>query len=148
MKKGNNGKKGISTEAIVGISAGVVALAATSYYFFGPEGKKNRDKLKGWMIKMKGEIVDKLEDAKEVTESVYNQIVDSVAANYMKGGKVAEADVRAFVANLKRQWAGISRVSKAKKTTVGRQAGTAKARAKKARVDVSKKSSKKTSKKK
>lgn len=98
----------MSTGQVVGIGAGIAAIAAASYYFLGPEGKKNRKDMKGWMIKMKGEIVEKMEDAKEMTQNVYDQIVDSVAANYLKGGKVSIADVGTFVTSLKKQWKGIS----------------------------------------
>jgi hypothetical protein len=40
----------------VAVGAGVAALAAAGYFFFGPAGEKNRKKMKGWVIKMKGEI--------------------------------------------------------------------------------------------
>lgn len=113
MKKTN--KSNISTKEVVAIGAGVAALAAATYYFFGPEGQKHRKTVKGWMIKMKGEIVDKMEDAKDVTESVYNQIVDSVAKNYLKGGKATVSDVTAFVDSLKKQWRAISKTTTPKK---------------------------------
>jgi len=109
MKKQTNTHGGMSAGKVVAIGAGVAALAAASYYFFGPEGQKNRKSIKGWMIKMKGEIVDKMEDAQEVTEAVYHQIVDTVAANYLKGGKAASSEVAAFVNVLKKQWRGISK---------------------------------------
>lgn len=119
MKK-NNTKSKISTGTVVGIGAGIAALAAGSYYFFGPEGKKNRGKLKGWMIKMKGEIIEKMEDAGEMTEAAYHQIVDSVAEKYLG----TNDGVKAFAESLKRQWKGISKTTKsgkrkstAKKTT-------------------------------
>lgn len=107
MKKDMN-KKGISAGGVVAIGAGVAALAAASYYFFGPEGKKNQKKMKGWMIKMKGEIVDKMEDAQDMTESAYHAIVDAVASAYQKSSKVATADVADYVTILKKQWRGIS----------------------------------------
>jgi hypothetical protein len=57
-----------------------------------------------------------MEDAKEVTEAVYNQIVDTVAKNYLKGGKAAAGEVSAFVDMLKKQWKGISKSTAGKKT--------------------------------
>ncbi len=116
MKKNNN-KKGISTAKVAAIGAGVAALAAATYYFFGPEGKKNRNSAKGWMIKMKGEIVDKMEDAKEMTEGLYNKIVDGVAEKYLKGGKATSDEVRSFVNMLKSQWKGISKAKPSKTTS-------------------------------
>lgn len=109
MQKSKTTKNSVSTGAIVAISAGVLALAAGSYYFFGPEGKKNRGALKGWMIKMKGEIVEKMESAKEITEASYEKIVDAIAVKYGKTGKATEAEIRAFADSLKKQWKGFSR---------------------------------------
>lgn len=117
MKKTTNKKGGAGTAVVIG--AGVIALAAASYYFFGPEGKKNQKKVKGWMIKMKGDIVDKLEDVKEVTEPIYHQIVDAVAAKYAKGTKkITPEDVSMYVEVLKKQWRGISQSTTGAKKTV------------------------------
>lgn len=121
MKKEMN-KKGVSAGKVAAIGAGVAALAAASYYFFGPEGQKNRKSVKGWMIKMKGEIVDKMEDAQEVTEAVYHKIVDTVAANYLKGGKVASGEVALFADVLKRQWKGITKSTGGAKKKVAKKA--------------------------
>lgn len=106
--KQNTTKKGLSTGTIIGIGAGVVAAAAATYFFFGPEGKKNRGKLKGWMIRMKGEIIEKMENAKELSEQTYQKIVDAVAARYEKQGISKEAVV-GFAEMLKRQWKGFAK---------------------------------------
>ena len=121
MKKDNK-KNNVSTGAMVAMGAGVVALAAGSYYFFGPEGKKNRGQLKGWMIKMKGDVIEKMEDAKELSESVYERIVDTVAAKYSKGSKVAEEEIRVFADSLKKQWKGISKAASPKKAVAKKAA--------------------------
>jgi hypothetical protein len=107
MAKQTKKDEGTSTGTVVAVGAGVVALAAASYFFFGPEGKKNRNNLKGWMVKMKGEVIEKMEDAKEMTEAAYERIVDSVAAKYAKAGKISEAEIRLFAGLLKQQWKGI-----------------------------------------
>jgi hypothetical protein len=109
MKKILQKKEGVSAGKVVTIGAGIAALAAATYYFFGPEGKKNQKSVKGWMIKMKGEIIDKMEDAKEVSESAYHEIVDSVGAKYLKAKKVTPEDVGVYVDTLKKQWKGISK---------------------------------------
>lgn len=111
----NNKKGGMSAGKVMAIGAGVAALAAASYYFFGPEGKKNQKKMKGWMIKMKGEIVEKMEGAKEVTEAAYHKIVDTVASKYLKGASAAEAKM--YVDMLKKQWKGIAASFAQKKKT-------------------------------
>lgn len=105
MKKDNN-KKGMSAGKVMAIGAGVAALAAASYYFFGPEGQKHRKTAKGWMLKMKAEVIEKMENAKEMTQSAYDTIVDSVAKKYVKNPEVAM-----MVDMLKKQWKGIAKSS-------------------------------------
>lgn len=107
MKKEN--KKNESTLGkVVAISAGIAALGAASYYFFGPKGKAHRTELKGWMLKMKAEIVEKLEDSKEVTAEAYEKIVDTISAKYGKLSKVDGTELEAYVAKLKKGWKDIS----------------------------------------
>jgi len=105
MKKAKN--DGVSAGKVAAVGAGVVALAAASYFFFGPEGKKNRNNLQGWMVKMKGEILEKMENVEDLTEDLYNKIVDAVSAKYVKAGKIGEAELRMFSDMLKSQWKGI-----------------------------------------
>lgn len=114
--KNNNKKEGVSAGKVMAIGAGVAALAAASYYFFGPEGKKNQKKMKGWMIKMKGEVIEKMENAKEVTEAAYHQIIDTVAQKYLKG--VTGEEARMYVDVLKKQWKGIAASFAPKKKVV------------------------------
>ena len=106
-------KESTSASTILALGAGAVALAASSYYFFGPKGKTNRHKAAGWMIKMKGEIIEKLEDAGEITEAAYHNIVDSVLASYATAGKIAEPELKMFADNLKGQWKNILATLKA-----------------------------------
>lgn len=104
MEKKIVSKKGLSTGAVVGIGATVAALGAAGYVLFGPEGKKNKKAIKGWAVKMKGEIIEKLEDAKEITEPVYHKIIDTVSAKYSKIKKVDAKDLELAVAEVKKHW--------------------------------------------
>ncbi len=135
----------MSAGNVAAVGAGVVALAAASYYFFGPEGKKNRNNLKGWMIKMKGEIVEKMEDAKDLTEDVYGKIVDVVAAKYAKAGKVSEMEIRMFSDMLKAQWKGFSKGQKKSSPAKKSPAKKAKTAVKKVAAKVKKTAQKKAS---
>lgn len=109
MKKEN---KKINTGTVAAIGAGVAALAAASYYLFGPEGKIHRKHAKGWMIKMKGEIIEKIEDAKEITEPIYHNIIDSVIAGYLASGKIGKEELEDAKMRLKKQWKHIAKSSK------------------------------------
>ncbi len=107
VKKQTKKHGGSSVGTVAAVGAGVIALAAASYFFFGPEGKKNRHALKGWMVKMKGEVIEKIETSKEMSEAAYAKIVDAVAMKYAKVGKISEAEIRIFADLLKSQWQGI-----------------------------------------
>ncbi len=102
VKKDNN-----KVLKIASITAGAFALAAAGYYFFGPNGKKNQKKLAGWTIKMKGEVVEKLEQLKEVSEPVYNNVVDAVAMKYAK--LKDEEEVATLAKDLKKHWKSVTK---------------------------------------
>ncbi|MDP3661760.1 MAG: hypothetical protein Q8R17_02845 [bacterium] len=101
-------KKTVGLELAV-LGAGIAGLAAGAYFFFGPKGKKHQRHTKAWAIKMKGDVVAKLERAKAVTKPLYHQIIDSVAKKYEKGMQVSRDEVHALAADLKKHWKILSR---------------------------------------
>lgn len=119
-------KKTFSTTKLIALGTSAIALAAGTYYFFGPEGKIHRKKAGGWMIKMKGEIIEKIEQAEEITEQAYHSIVDAVLATYITAGKIDPADLKAYAEGLKKQWKNI--VKTAKGSTTKRKLITSKAK--------------------
>ena len=99
------------------IGMSLASLAAGAYFFFGPKGKKHQKHAKAWVIKMKGDIVEKLESTKEVTEPLYNTIIDTVAAKYKKNIKNSEEDIIEIVDDLKKQWKNLNKATKTKTST-------------------------------
>lgn len=109
-------KKTNNTPAIVaGISAGVAALAAAGYFILGPKGAKNRKAIKGWTLKMKGEVLEKIERVKEVTPEIYGSIIDEVGTKYLKVKGVGMEEVQALVLDLKKHWKAIAKDATPKK---------------------------------
>ena len=104
------------------IGASLAGLAATAYFFFGPKGKKRREHARAWTIKMKGEVVEKLEAAREITEPIYREIIDSVAKDYKKGRKASQPEIAALAADLKKHWKSMSKLAVAAKREVARDA--------------------------
>lgn len=96
----------------IGIS--LASLAAGAYFFFGPKGKKHQKHAKAWVIKMKGDIIEKLESAKEVTEPIYHAIIDTVALDYKKKIKDSQGDIAEIVDDLKKQWKNLQKSVKSK----------------------------------
>jgi hypothetical protein len=107
--------KGMSAKEVVGIGAGVAALSAAAYVLFGPDAKKNRKAIRGWAVKMKGEIIEKFEEAKEITEPAYHEIIDSVQAKYAKLKNVDPEELKKEVAMIKKHWTALKKEIKVKK---------------------------------
>ncbi|MEK7460382.1 MAG: hypothetical protein AAB628_02435 [Patescibacteria group bacterium] len=108
-------EKNVSTAVAVG--AGIAALSAAAYVLFGPEGKKNRKMIRGWSIKMKGDVIEKLEAAKDITAPVYEDIIEKASQKYAKLKNVDEAELALVVADLRKQWKHMTRDAKPKKKT-------------------------------
>lgn len=92
----------------VGIAA-VAALAAGAYFLYGKDGAKNRKKIKGWMLKAKGEMLEGIEKLKEVSEPKYHEIVEKVAAKYAKLKNVDAEDIDTLKKEIKAQWKNIKK---------------------------------------
>lgn len=129
MKKKLN-KKVLAAELAV-LGASLAGLAATAYFFFGPKGKANQKHAKAWAIKMKADVIGKLEAAKKITEPIYHEIIDAVAKEYAKGKKAGQSEVKALAQDLKKHWNIIGKSAKAVKDEAIK--GAVKA-AKKARI--------------
>ena len=86
------------------LGASLVGLAAATYFFFGPGGKKNQKNTKAWAIKMKADVIEGLEKARVVSEPAYRAIIDAVAAKYEKKLKSSPKEVQALAQDLKKHW--------------------------------------------
>jgi hypothetical protein len=111
-----NKTAGVATLAFLGAS--LAGIAATAYFFFGPKGKKNQKHVKAWAIKMKGDVIEKLEMARDITEPVYHEIIETVAKEYKKGKKAGQIEVDELAKDLKKHWKTISKSAKAAKSDV------------------------------
>jgi gas vesicle protein len=121
MEKKTTNKKGLDAKTVIGIGAGVAALSAAAYVLFGPNGKKNRKIIRGWSVKMKGEIIEKFENAKELTEPVYHQIIDSVQAKYSKLKNVDQEELVSVVNEIKKHWKSIKKEAMGKKSKTSKK---------------------------
>jgi basic membrane lipoprotein Med (substrate-binding protein (PBP1-ABC) superfamily) len=95
----------------VAIGAGILGIAAAgiagAYFLYGKDGAKNRKKIQAWGLKAKGEVLEKLEKAKELTEANYHEIIDTVSAKYAKGKNITPEDIASFAKDLKKHWKDI-----------------------------------------
>ncbi len=111
MKKKTTAK-GSNTVKWAVLGASIAGVAATAYFFLGPKGKKHQQHAKAWAIKMKGDVVEKLEMARDVSEPIYHKIIDTVAAKYEKEVGIDRADIKALAQDLKKHWKSLSTSAK------------------------------------
>ena len=123
-------KKSHQTSKIVtsvGITTALAAAALGAYFLYGTvEGKKQRRKIRGWALKAKGEVLEKLENLKEVNEDAYQQIVNSVTARYKNLKNVNPAELASLAKELKGHWQNIQREFQSSKKTVEKMSATTK----------------------
>ncbi len=117
---------------LAGISAAIAAGTAAAYFLYGSkDAKRYRAKLRGWMVKAKGEVVEKLERAKEVNEAVAHQIIDQVMAKYGKMRHIGEEEAKKLGEELKRKWRAVEReLTRAAKRPASSRRGTSRSKKK------------------
>ncbi len=94
----------------VGLAAASVAALAGGYLLYGAkDAAKNRKKVRGWTLKAKGEILEKIEKLQDVSEDKYNDIVDVVTKKYAGLKDIDPADLTALVNDAKKHWKVIHR---------------------------------------
>ena len=94
------------------LSAGVslAALAAAGAYFlYGKQGAKNRERIEGWALQLKGEVLEKMENLKDINQQAYNELVEETAERYGKVKRVSESELKKITADLKNAWTHIGK---------------------------------------
>lgn len=112
QKKAPVKKSGNGLEVSLAL-AGLAAIAGGVFLYGTDAGKKKRKEIKGWMLKVKGEVIEKLENLKEVNEANYHKIVDAVENKYKAVKSVAPEELAEVVADLRKSWKSIVKVAKA-----------------------------------
>ena len=102
-KQNENGK------VAVGVGMGMLAaLSAGAYYLYGTkEGAKKRVMIRGWVLKAKGEVLEKLENLKDVNEDTYNELIGNVMKKYQGLKNLDQAEVTALILDMKKHWKNI-----------------------------------------
>lgn len=152
MAKAKKKKIDLSASQKLGIGVGLTAAAvaaAGAYFLYGSEdAAKNRKKVKSWMLKAKGEVLEKLEDAQHMTEDEFEALVENVIATYDKAQSLSKKEMKEFRAEMADNWQELVASGVAKVLTAEQIAKrNAKAVVKKAKKKVAKKPAKKTAKK-
>ena len=102
-------KKKNESHGMLTLAAGAIAGVAGMYLLHG-HGKiptANRKKIKGWIVKAKGEVLEKVEKMKELDEEAYYQAVDTVLAKYNKLPEEQRAEIELLAKDMKKHWKSI-----------------------------------------
>lgn len=118
----------------IGVALTTAAVAAAGAYFLygSPNASKNRKTVKSWALKAKGEILEVLEKAGNLTAEEYQEAVEKVLAGYSQLNTISKNELADFRKEMMEHWGKIAKGPKktakksTKKTTTKKTTKTAK----------------------
>lgn len=106
-------KNGLDASKVITGLVGLTAAAVGTYYLYGHKNAaKNRSKIKGWMLKAKGEVLEHLEEMGDISEPLYMSAVDSVLQKYNALKTIDPTELASFAHEMKDHWLGIKKTTK------------------------------------
>jgi hypothetical protein len=97
-------------DKMLGAGIGLAALAAAGTYFlYGKRGAKNRERIAGWALQLKGEVLQKMEKLKNINQQTYNELIDDTAARYGRVKRVSASELGHITGELKSAWTHIGK---------------------------------------
>lgn len=128
-------KKGLSSAEKMGIGFGLTAAAVTAagaYFLYGSKNaSQNRKKIKGWMLKAKGEVLEALEKAEEITEEEYKALVATASKAYGTVKNATSGEVKDFQKEMQDHWVKLQKNNALKKIVGKKEAVVSKKSVKK-----------------
>ncbi|MEN9920160.1 MAG: hypothetical protein RL538_53 [Candidatus Parcubacteria bacterium] len=129
-------KKGSAAAVGVGLGAAAVAAAGAFFLYGSKNAAKNRKQVKSWALKAKAEVLEKLEDASEMTQKEYEDLIKSVSGAYAGAKNASKKDLVEFSKEMKDHWKQIEKAAAPLKKTTTATAKVVKKEAKAAVKDV------------
>ena len=127
MASKSGGNKSAATGAAkksnaVEVGIGLGAAAAGAYFLYGSKSAaKNRKVVKSWALKAKAEVLEKLEDAQEMTQTEYDQLIKSVSGAYTGAKNASKKDLLEFSKEMKDHWKSIEKAAAPLKKTATKE---------------------------
>lgn len=116
----------------VGLTTAVVAAAGAYFLYGSKSAAKNRKVVKSWALKAKAEVLEKLEDSKEMTQEEFREMVTGVVGTYAAVKNASKNEVKAFKDEMMDSWKAIEKTTKPKKKVAAKKAVSKKVVVKKA----------------
>ena len=117
QKKGKeDAKKGGQIAGIgLGLTAAAVAAAGAYFLYGSKQAPQNRKKVKGWMLKAKGEVLEALEKAEAITEEEYKALVETASSAYGTVKSATAGEVKDFKKEMHDHWTTLQKNKAVKK---------------------------------
>lgn len=109
----------------VGLTTAAVAAAGAYFLYGNKNAAKNRKQVKSWALKAKAEVLEKIEDAKEMSEDEYQDLVSSVVTAYQSAKGATRKDLKEFASEMSDHWKQIEKAAKPLKKSVAKTKKTA-----------------------
>ena len=96
-------------DKMIGAGIGMDVAAAGAYFLYGERGAKNRAKIDGWALQLKGEVLEKMEHLKDLNKEAYDRLVDETAVRYGRVKRVSASELKHVTEELKSAWTHIGK---------------------------------------
>lgn len=117
--KNSGAKKEMSSAQKIGIGFGLTAAAvsaASAFFLYGSKkAPQNRKKVKGWMLKAKGEVLEALEKAESITAEEYKTLVETASGAYSTMKNASNAELKDFKKEMGEHWEKLQKSNALKK---------------------------------
>lgn len=115
----NKGMSELKKEILIGAEiVSLMAGIAGTYFLYGSESaRKNRKKIKSWAFKAKGEVLEQLENMKDMSEEAYRGVVKEIADKYKNLKNIDASKIEEFASELFSYWSKIK--NDAEKVVIG-----------------------------
>lgn len=118
-------KSGVSNNQAVGIGVGLTAAAvaaASAFFLYGSKNAaKNRKAVKSWTLKAKADVLEKIEQAKDMSKEEYEQLIDTVSGAYKDVKNASKVDLATFKKEMKEHWNNIAKTAIGPKKAVAKK---------------------------
>lgn len=110
----------------IALTTAAVAALGTFFLYGSKNAAKNRKLVKSWMLKAKAEVLEQLEQAKEITQHEYEQLVEQVVTSYASAETATKKEVKELQVELKDLWRELAKAAPHSKTKAKAKTGTKK----------------------
>ena len=90
------------------LAAGAAAAVAGTLFLYGKNAKHNRKKVRGWAVKIKGEVLDEMVQMAKMNQKAYHALIDQVSRKYAVLKHVDPNELEQMAKELKGHWKHIS----------------------------------------